>query len=97
MQVCVSFNRSMGYEWYRDNTYQLTDTGHDSNDRMAAIERALEYPGGEGKIPLGIFYQNNDTPSYEEQVPVLEAGPLADQPLRKYPIEKYRELLDELF
>jgi len=30
-------------------------------------------------------------------VPVLEAGPLADQPLRKYPIEKYRELLDELF
>ncbi len=95
MQPCVTFNKGMDYDWFTEHTYQLEDEGHDPSDRMAAMARAFEYPGGE-RIPLGIIYRTEDVPSYEEQVPTLEAGPLAAQPLRTRPSEDYRQLLQEL-
>jgi len=37
MQVCVSFNRSMSYDWYRQHVYKVEDEGHDPSDLMAAM------------------------------------------------------------
>jgi 2-oxoglutarate/2-oxoacid ferredoxin oxidoreductase subunit beta len=95
MQVCVSFNPTMGYDWYRERVYKVEEGGHDLRDRNAALEKAFEYPG-EGRIPIGIIYRTEDVPSYEEQVSTLKAGPLVAQPLRTRPAEEYRQLIQEL-
>ena len=49
-------------------------------DKTAAWELAYEW--GE-RIPIGIFYRADGVPTYEEQVPALQAGPLVEQPLEK--------------
>jgi 2-oxoglutarate/2-oxoacid ferredoxin oxidoreductase subunit beta len=95
MQVCVSFNPTMGYDWYRQRVYKVEESGHDPSDRDAALQKAFEYPGGE-RIPLGIIYRTEEVPSYEEHVPTLQAGPLVSQPLRSRPPEEYRQLIQEL-
>ncbi len=96
LQPCVSFNKPMSYEWYRERVYKLEDAGHDPTDRLAALERALEYPGSE-RIPIGLFYRSEEVPSYEEQVSTLRAGPLVAQPLRPRPSADYTQLWQELF
>ena len=98
MQPCVSFNRPMSYDWYREHVVKVEDEGHDPSDRMAALQQALLYPAreysGPERIPTGIIYRTEDVPSYEEQLPALEAGPLVSQPMRTRPHE-YGQLLDE--
>ncbi len=92
LQPCVSFNRHMDYDWYRERIYSLSEAGHDPTDQQAAIARALEFPGGE-RIPTGVFYRTEDTPSYEEQVVALHDGPVALGPVLSRPREDYRALL----
>ncbi|MHB9033755.1 MAG: 2-oxoacid:ferredoxin oxidoreductase subunit beta [Anaerolineae bacterium] len=94
MQVCVTFNRGMDYEWYRSHVYQVADAGHDPSNLDAALQVAFQYPGGD-KIPLGIIYQDESKPAYEEQVPTLRAGALVDQPLHTRPAANYHQLLEE--
>ena len=96
MQVCVSFNRSMSYEWYRENVYQVADANHDPSNRDAALQVAFQYPGS-GKIPLGIIYQDESVPSYEEMVPTLKTSSLAAQPLHTRPAADYYQLLEEMY
>ncbi|MCR4408606.1 MAG: thiamine pyrophosphate-dependent enzyme [Anaerolineae bacterium] len=81
LQPCVTFNRANSYDFYRPRVYKLQEEpGYDPTDRTAAFQRALEW--GE-RIPIGIFYQVEDYPSYEERMPVLQSGPLVKQPLEK--------------
>ena len=94
MQPCVTFNRRMSYDWYRERLYQVEDEAHDPGDRMAAMKKAFEYPG-EGRIPTGIIFRSESAPAYEEQVPALKAGPLVSQPMRSRPLDDYAELLQE--
>jgi len=96
MQVCVSFNRAMDYEWYREHTYQVANINHDTHNRDAAMQIAFQYPGGD-RIPLGILYQDESVPAYEEQVPTLKAGPLTAQPIHIRPAADYQQLLEELY
>lgn len=95
MQVCVTFNRQMTYDYLREHTYELSSEGHDPSDRKAALDRAFEYPGGD-RIPVGVFYQDESAPAREEQVRTLEKGPLTAQPMHIAPIKDYSELLYEL-
>lgn len=95
MQVCMTFNRTMSVEYYRERAYDLLNEGHDTSDLQAAMEKAFEYPGGE-RIPIGIFYRDESVPAYEEQMPALAEGPLVAQPMRPRPIEDYQQLLEEL-
>jgi 2-oxoglutarate ferredoxin oxidoreductase subunit beta len=79
LQPCVTWNRSYAYDFYKDRVYKLEDEeGYDRGDPAAAWEKAHQW--GE-RIPIGIFYRDASLPSYEEQVPALEAGPLVEQPL----------------
>jgi 2-oxoglutarate ferredoxin oxidoreductase subunit beta len=74
--------------------YKLQEEpGYDLTDRVAAFQQALEW--GE-RIPIGIFYQVEDRPAYEEQVPALRAGPLVKQPLEKLRSEQIEALRTEL-
>lgn len=94
MQVCVSFNRQMSYDWYREHVYKVEDEGHDPGDIMAAMAKALEYPGGE-RIPTGILYRTEELPTYEERLPALQTKALVAQPLQRAPLEQYQALLQE--
>ncbi len=92
LQPCVTFNRKNTYDWYRERVYLLEGTDHDPGDRVAAFQKALEW--GE-RIPLGIFYQTR-RPTYEEQVPALQTGPLVDRPLAKLRPEQIEALRAEV-
>ena len=95
MQVCVSFNREMDNDFLREHVYDLQEQGHDTGDLAAALAKALEFPEGE-RIPVGIFYQDESTPAYEERIPALQGGPLVEQPIRSRRKEDYRLLVEEL-
>jgi len=79
LQPCVTFNKKNTYDWYRERVYNLAGTGHDPSDRMAALQKAMEWGD---RIPLGIFYQTR-LPTYEEQVAALKEGPVAKRKLDK--------------
>jgi 2-oxoglutarate/2-oxoacid ferredoxin oxidoreductase subunit beta len=96
MQPCVSFNRPMSYAWYRERVYQVADTGHDVTNRDAALAISFQYPGDGDRIPLGIIYQDESVPAYEDQVPTLAFGPLATQPFYTRPAGDYQRLIEEL-
>jgi 2-oxoglutarate ferredoxin oxidoreductase subunit beta len=94
LQPCVSFNRASAYDFYKDRVYKLEDEpGYDPRDRTAAWVRAQEW--GE-RIPIGIVYRGEPVPTYEEQVPALQAGPLVEQPLEKLRPEQVEALKAEL-
>jgi 2-oxoglutarate ferredoxin oxidoreductase subunit beta len=78
LQPCVTFNRRNTYDWYRERVYYVSEEGHDSNDPLAAWQKALEWGG---RIPLGVIFQSS-RPTYEEQVAGLKDGPLAARSLQ---------------
>ena len=80
LQPCVTFNRPSAYDFYNPRVYKLEETDHDVTDKTAAWVRALEWGD---RIPIGIFYRETGMPTYEEQVPALQAGPLVKHPLQK--------------
>ena len=93
-QPCVTFNRANSYDYYRPRVYKLQeDPAYDPTDRSEAFRRALEW--GE-RIPIGIFYQTEDRPAFEEGLPALQAGPLVRQPMGMLLPEQIRNLLAEM-
>ena len=88
LQPCVSFNRKNTYEWYRERVYKLDKSGYDPFNKMAALEKSMEW--GE-RIPTGVLYRQ-ERPTFEEQFPVLAGGTLVEQEINPGSVEK---LLDE--
>lgn len=77
LQPCVTFDKVHTYQWYRQRLYKLADEGYVPNDRLKAIEKAVQWGD---KIPLGIFYKE-DKPTSEDREPALASGPLVGLPL----------------
>ncbi len=71
LQPCPSYNDINTNEWYRKRVYNLDiDPVVKSMDEVpqkinAAISRSYEW---EEKIPLGVFYQNELVPTFEERL-----------------------------
>ena len=90
LQPCVTFNRAYAYNYYQPRVYKVEEEpGYDPADRAAAWERAHEWGD---RIPIGILYQAEGVPSYEDQVAVLRAGPLVKQGFREWTEEDYAAL-----
>jgi 2-oxoglutarate/2-oxoacid ferredoxin oxidoreductase subunit beta len=53
IQPCVSFG--CNYDYYNEKVYYLDKNNYDSNNKVHAFEKALEYENSE-KIALGVFY-----------------------------------------
>lgn len=79
LQPCVVFNRINTFDWYRRRVYKVEEAGHDPQNRAAAVALAQEWGD---RIPIGIIYQETGVPTYESQLPALQARPLVDQPVR---------------
>lgn len=60
-QPCVTFNKINTFKWFKENTYYLEET-YNPHDRFAAFEKAVETE----KLPLGIFYINENKTVFEE-------------------------------
>jgi len=69
IQPCIIFHPDTGY---KQRTYDLAKAGHNKADFKMAMEKAEEfdYNGlkANTKIPLGIFYQNENKPVFEEEL-----------------------------
>lgn len=93
LQPCVTFNRANDYDFYRPRIYKVDEEPwYDPTDRVAAFRRGLEW--GE-RIPIGVLYQTEERPAYEEQMPALQAGPLARQGFRSWGQADYEESIGE--
>ncbi len=88
LQPCVTFDKVHTYTWYRPRLYKLEDSGYTPDNKMKAIEKAMEW---EDKIPVGVVYQET-RPTSEEREPALSGAPLKDLPLT---IPNLDELLAE--
>ncbi len=88
-QPCVIFNRDFSYDFYRPRVYDLAEEGYDKTDYQAAWEKAHEWGD---RIPIGILYQDESKPSYEEQVIQLANGPLVKQELKTLTEKDYKAL-----
>lgn len=76
LQPCVSFNHKNTFKWYHERVYKLeNEDGYNPNDKQMALEKAQEWGD---KIPIGVIYRN-EIPTYEEQLPALNDGPLVKQ------------------
>jgi 2-oxoglutarate ferredoxin oxidoreductase subunit beta len=88
LQPCISFNKVNTFAWYKDRCKPLPPT-HDTTDWEKAMKVARQW-GDE--IPIGIIYRN-ERPSFDEQFPVLDQGPLVgrdvDQETLKIILEGY--------
>jgi 2-oxoglutarate ferredoxin oxidoreductase subunit beta len=84
LQPCVTFNKRNTYQWFRERVYKLDEDGHDSTDKRAAFDRALEMETEE-RIGLGVFYREQ-RPTYEDGLPQLAVGPLVDQSIEEVDI-----------
>jgi len=86
-QPCVTFNRINTIQWFKEHTYNLED--HDPSDRQKAFEKATETE----KLPLGIFYQSPQKPSFEENVGIYKEKqtPLYERDLDK---KKLKNLIE---
>lgn len=73
-QPCVSFNKKNSWQWLQSSTRWLDD-GHNAADFTAAVSLAMESE----PYPLGIFYQINGNPCFEEVQAPYEKGD--DSPL----------------
>jgi 2-oxoglutarate ferredoxin oxidoreductase subunit beta len=90
LQPCISFNKLNTYQWFKDNCYYLDDS-HNASDRNEAFKRAVETE----KLPLGIFYINQDNTTFEENVPIYRGD---KRPLyQRWPDMKKLSLLVERF
>ena len=77
LQPCVVWDRVHTFAWYRKRVYKLEETGFNPLDPLEAFQKSREWGDN---IPLGVFYQNPEAVSYEEQSPVMRDGPLVKRP-----------------
>jgi 2-oxoglutarate ferredoxin oxidoreductase subunit beta len=89
LQPCVTFNKVNTYQWFQEHCYYLNDS-HDTSDRNEAFRRAAE----KDKLPLGVFYVNNEKNTFEENIVVYEED---DRPLyeREPDMAGLRTLVDK--
>jgi 2-oxoglutarate ferredoxin oxidoreductase subunit beta len=86
LQPCVSFNKVNTFAWYKDRCKPLPPT-HDTTDWEKAMKVARQW-GDE--IPIGIIYRN-ERPSFDEQFPVLDQGPLVGRDVDQETLKKILE------
>ncbi|MDD5339613.1 MAG: 2-oxoacid ferredoxin oxidoreductase, partial [Candidatus ainarchaeum sp.] len=77
----VTFNKLNTYDYFTKRCYKLQDSGHDTSNVNAALDKAFEaFNTNYEKIPIGVFYKA-DRPTYEEQQPQLKEKALVEQDL----------------
>jgi 2-oxoglutarate ferredoxin oxidoreductase subunit beta len=77
---CVTFNKINTSQFYRDNTYDINEKGHDTSNIEAAFALAMKDTYDTNQIACGIFYQS-ERPCYEESEKDTLSIPVVDHKL----------------
>lgn len=85
-QPCVTFNKVNTYDYFRERTYKLEDSGHNPKDKEAALKKAFEHD----KLPIGLFYEEGRA-TFEGQHPALVSGPLVKHDISNIDLTKALE------
>lgn len=91
-QPCVTFNKINTFKWFKENTYYLDET-HDKFDKIKAFDKALETIETFGKLPLGIFYINENKTVFEETEANKDITCIDTLERRKNRKEKLQEII----
>lgn len=83
LQPCVTFDKVHTYGWYRERLYKLEQDGYVPDNKLHAIEKAMEWGD---RIPVGILYKE-DRATNEDREPALAGGPLVKAALGRENIE----------
>lgn len=75
LQLCPTFNKQHNHPWFAERIYDLSENGHDSSDKAAAINKSQE----ENRFGLGILYQNKNSIAYHQQLEQLKSKSLLEQ------------------
>ncbi|PNR95332.1 thiamine pyrophosphate-dependent enzyme [Petrotoga sp. 9PWA.NaAc.5.4] len=78
-QPCVTFNRINTYEWFKEHTYKLNED-YDPSNKLKALEIAFQ----EDKLALGVIYEEQGKPTFEEQLYIYKEN---KEPLYKRSID----------
>jgi len=70
LQPCPTYNDINTNEWYRSRVYPIESSYvvNDPKEATAKMAAAISKSYEEDKIAIGIFYENNTVPSYEERI-----------------------------
>ncbi len=79
LSPCVTFNKVNTYKFFKDRVYNLQEEGHNSSNLADALARGLDWENG--RIPIGIFYQNKSRPALHEIIPGTTFGNIINAPL----------------
>ncbi len=78
-QPCVTWNKVNTFKWFRDRVYKLEETeGYDPTNRSMAFEKSmstfheLTCAPDECKIPIGVFYREAESFTYQDGLPQLD-------------------------
>ncbi|MBI4170648.1 MAG: 2-oxoacid ferredoxin oxidoreductase [Candidatus Aenigmarchaeota archaeon] len=63
-QPCSTYNKIQTIQWYKENIKKM-DEGHDPADIAQALKMAMTWEPG--NVPIGLFYQEEGRPTYDEQ------------------------------
>lgn len=74
LQPCVTFYNT--YQEFSKKIYKLEDSGHDPGNWDKAVEKAVEWLGSGDRIPIGIFYRNEERKPYTEMLSQIRDAPL---------------------
>jgi 2-oxoglutarate ferredoxin oxidoreductase subunit beta len=83
LQPCVTYNRINTADWYKQRVYKLEESGHNPNDRTAALAKAEEWGD---RIPIGLFYKA-EKPTYEDGLPQIAGKPLVEHDISNVDIK----------
>ena len=78
-QPCVTWNKVNTFKWFRDRVYKLEELdGYDPTNRTMAFEKSmstfheLTCAPDECKIPIGVFYRDEESFTYQDGLPQLD-------------------------
>jgi 2-oxoglutarate ferredoxin oxidoreductase subunit beta len=75
---CVTWNKINTYDYFRQNCYKFNGPTYDPANMDQALAKAREIGP---KLPIGLFYENSEKPTYEESDPVVKLGSAAKSKL----------------
>ena len=87
LQPCSTYNKANTLAWYQQNIEKI-DGSHDPKDKAAAMALAMRTTG---KMPVGLLYQEQGKPTYEEGVGALQLGPLVKHDISSIDVSKLLE------
>ncbi|MBN2087096.1 2-oxoacid:ferredoxin oxidoreductase subunit beta [Candidatus Peregrinibacteria bacterium] len=82
-QPCVAWDKTHGYAYYQEKTFDLATVNHDVTNKQAALKMIFDKSE---KLPIGIFYKE-EREVYEDEQPQFKRGPLAHRDIENINIK----------